>query len=137
MKTSQAGLNLIEVSEGFRNLPYRDVAGFLTVGYGHKILPGEDYSQGITPGQAQDLLQSDLGHVEDAMRQLMPSDCTQGQWDAGADFGFNLGVNALRTCLAHGFNQFPVQAPRWVNAGGEPQPGLVKRRAAEVELFTS
>jgi lysozyme len=137
MKTSQDGLNLIESSEGLRTMPYQDVAGYWSIGYGHKILAGEDFSAGITPSQAQALLQQDLGHVEDAMRQLLPINCTQGQWDACADFGYNLGVNALRTCLGHGFNQFPVQALRWVNAGGKEQPGLVTRRKAEVALFTS
>lgn len=135
MKTSQAGLDLIERSEGFRSMPYQDVAGVWTCGFGHKILPGEDYSAGVAIAQAQVLLQADLGHVEAAMAQLMPADCTQGQWDACADFAYNLGFGALRTCLGHGFSQFPVQAPRWVNAGGHPQPGLVTRRAAEVALF--
>jgi lysozyme len=137
MKTSQAGLTLIETSEGFRALPYQDVAGVWTVGYGHRILRGEDYSEGITQAQGQDLLQADLGQVEDALPGLVSDTCTQAQWDACADFAYNLGINALRTCLSHGWDQFPIQALRWVNAGGKEQPGLVTRREAEVALFTS
>ena len=77
MKTSQAGLNLIEEFEGIRNLPYLDVAGKPTIGYGHLIKPGEDFSAGITEAQAQDLLQADVETAENAVNALIPADCTQ------------------------------------------------------------
>ena len=41
MEISEAGLDLIKRSEGFRAEPYRDVAGYATIGYGHKLRPGE------------------------------------------------------------------------------------------------
>ena len=43
MELSAAGLNLVKVSEGFRSQTYLDVNGFPTIGYGHKILPGESF----------------------------------------------------------------------------------------------
>jgi lysozyme len=139
MKTSPAGLALIESSEGFRPLPYKDVAGILTVGYGHKIKPGEDFSAGLTEAQAQALLQSDLVPVENALAELVPESCTQNQYDALADFGLNLGIGALETMLAHGWAAVPSQMPRWafarVNGVETLVPGLVARRAAELRMF--
>jgi RHS repeat-associated protein len=43
---SANGLNFIEQHEGFRGKIYPDQAGHKTIGYGHKILPGEDFSKG-------------------------------------------------------------------------------------------
>lgn len=136
MKTSQVGLSLIETSEGFRNLPYQDVAGKWTIGYGHLIKVGEDFSGRITEGQGQTLLSTDVGIAESAVNSLAKQ-ANQNQFDALVDFAFNLGIGALKQMLAHGWDQIPVQILRWVNAGGHPQPGLMKRRQAELDLFNT
>ena len=39
--------------------PYKDSKGYLTVGYGHKVLPGENFHQGITEEQALSILRKD------------------------------------------------------------------------------
>ena len=47
MKTSQNGLNLIEHSEGLSLTVYVD-NGKPAIGYGHELLAGESYPDGIT-----------------------------------------------------------------------------------------
>jgi lysozyme len=136
MKTSQNGLNLIETSEGFRDTIYLDVAGKATIGYGHLIKSGEDFSTGITQEQGQALLQADVEIAEDAVNAHAPQ-ANQNQFDALVDFAFNLGTGALQQMLAHGWGQVPVQILRWNKAGGEIRSGLVRRREAEVTLFNS
>ena len=134
MKTSQAGLTLIESSEGLRTETYLDVAGNPTIGYGHLIKPDEDFSAGITQAQAQELLAQDVATAEAAVNAMAPQ-ANQNQFDALVDFTFNLGAGALRTMLGHGWSQVPTQIPRWNQAGGVVHAGLVTRRRAEVVLF--
>lgn len=139
MQLSPAGLGFIASNEGFVDHVYDDAAGIPTIGYGHKLLPGESFPDGITPSQGQAMLFKDLALVQNALTLLVPSNCTQNQWDALCDFGYNAGVAALKTMLAHGWDQVTTQIPRWVYAkvdGVETViPGLVTRRKAELTLF--
>lgn len=48
MSLSSKGLDFIKGYEKLRLKEYKDQAGNETIGYGHKILPGEDFSKGIT-----------------------------------------------------------------------------------------
>lgn len=137
MKTSQAGLELIKRSEGFRAQVYRDTAGFETIGYGHKLLSAEYFPDGITEEAAEALIASDLEGVERAITHLAGETLTQGQWDALADFGFNLGVGSLRMMLGHGIEQVPKQLLRWINIAGKPSNALLERREAELALWNS
>ena len=62
MRTSDKGIEQIKSFEGFRSMPYQDVVGKWTVGYGHLMIPGDGTVQGspITMGQATELLRKDL-----------------------------------------------------------------------------
>jgi lysozyme len=140
MTIDQYGLDFTKNFEGFSPMPYQDVAGIWTVGYGHKIKAGEDFSAGITIGQGQTLLFDDMEPVEEKIMRLAP-DCNQRQFNALCDFGFNLGVGALEQMLGHGIVSAPEQMLRWNKAhvNGEliAVPGLTRRRQAEVALFKS
>jgi GH24 family phage-related lysozyme (muramidase) len=97
--------------------------------------------QSITLEEAEDFLTSDMTLVENVLNGLVPESCTQQEFDPLADFGFNLGVGALRTMLGHGWDQVPQQILRWdkgKNKKGElvQVPGLTRRRKAEVAMFT-
>jgi lysozyme len=138
MTVDQAGIDFTKGFEGFSAAPYKDVAGVWTVGYGHKIKEGEDFSMGISMSQGETLLYDDMEHPEAAILKLAP-DCNQNQFNALADFGFNLGVGALEQMLSHGILQVPTQMLRWNKAhvNGEliEVKGLTRRRQAEVALF--
>ena len=142
MRTSANGLALIKQFEGLRLQVYEDAAGLPTIGYGHKVRSSESFSEGISLSAAELLLRQDVDKVDAAMNaQHLALDLNQDQWDAVADFCFNLGAGALIMMLSHGIDQIPAQMPRWCHAkvdGVETTlPGLVARRAAEVALYNT
>jgi lysozyme len=59
MSLSSRGLDFIKGYEKLRLKVYTDQAGYETIGYGHKVLPGEDFSGGINEAQALSLLKQD------------------------------------------------------------------------------
>ena len=134
MKTSANGLKFIEEQEGCKLQVYLDSIGKPTIGVGHLILPGEDFSGGVTQEQAYSLLTTDVSKVDEVLTRLSPN-LTQNQHDALSSFGFNLGVGALRQLLSHGIDQIPVQILRWDKAGGKEVPALLARRQRELALF--
>ncbi len=137
MQTSVRGVQFIKQNEGFAPDAKGDY-GHEVIGYGHDLLPGESFPNGITEAEADALLGKDVAKVDAAMNaQHLALDLNQNQWDAVADFTFECGTGALVELLAHGVDQIPAQLPRWVHAGGKVLPGMVARRAAEVALFNS
>jgi lysozyme len=64
MHLSSAGLDLLKKSEGFRDRVYADVAGFRTIGFGHRLALGEAYPAGITRAQGETILSHDLAIAE-------------------------------------------------------------------------
>ncbi len=92
---SDAGLELIKRSEGFRDRQYLDAAGFPTIGYGHLVEADESFPGGVTEAQAETLLAGDVNEAEQAVRRLVRVALTQGQFDALVDFVFNLGEGPL------------------------------------------
>lgn len=143
MKLSNAGLDLVKRSEGFRSHTYLDVNGFPTIGYGHRILPSEPFSGAITEAQAADLLASDVRVAEKAVERVVKVPLTQGQFDSLVDFCFNLGGERLASStllkvLNGGRYQDAVeQLLRWDLAGGQVNAGLKARRQAECTLWNS
>ena len=87
------GLSLLKKHEGLRLSAYRDVAGVLTIGYGHT---GPDVFEGqtITEAQAEQLLLADVRTAQDAL-SLVTVPLTEPQKDALTSFIFNVGVGAF------------------------------------------
>jgi lysozyme len=143
MQLSAEGLDLIKRSEGFRNQVYRDVAGFPTIGYGHRITRGESFPEGIGEPQAAAILANDVRVAEQAVARLVRVTLTQGQFDALVDFCFNLGAGRLasstllRELNAGRYEAAAEQLLAWDHAGGEVNAGLKARREAEFRLWTA
>jgi lysozyme len=141
MNLSNAGLELLKRSEGLRLRVYRDVAGFQTIGYGHRILCAEHYLAGITEAQAAALLAQDVEGAEDCVRHLVRVPLTQGQFDALVDFIYNLGVarlansTLLRELNAGRYDDAAQQLLLWDHAGEKEIAGLKARREAEYTLW--
>jgi len=145
MQTSENGYQLIRDEEGFTPIAKGDF-GHQEIGYGHDLLPGESYPNGIDLAHGEFLLDADVIKVENALQPLFPANGTQNQWDALIDMGYECGVEALQELLAHGWDQIPYQLYHvnpdgsqhgWIHAGGVIQPGMVKRRQREIALFQS
>lgn len=132
---------------GFSPVPYRDSAGILTIGWGHRIQPSEHFDQPLTAAQADQLLHQDLKAAEAAVNKLVSVPITQSIFDALACFVFNVGAaNFSGSTLLFELNQrrYAVAANellRWDKAYNpktrkkESLAGLVRRREAERQLY--
>jgi len=138
-------LHLIESFEGKRNCWYRDPIGLPTIGYGHLIVKGDPYHQGtcLTNAQVENLLRSDLGSYVSCVHKLITAPLNQNMFDALVSFAFNLGCGTLQSSTlrkrlnAGNYAAVCPQLKLFVNAGGHPLAGLVRRRNAECNLFHS
>ena len=97
MQFSAAGMELLKRSEGFRAQVYLDVAGFPTIGYGHKQLHRDSFPNGITEATAGQILNLDVADAQESVARLVKVRISQGQFDALVDFTFNLGEDRLAT----------------------------------------
>lgn len=142
MQTSQRGLELIKNAESFRAYPYLCPANVWTQGYGH-TRDVKPTSLPVTVAQAEVWLAADVKQYEQSVKTLIKVPLTQGQFDALVSFTFNLGGGALqRSTLRSKLNRGDYEGAanellKWVRGGGRILSGLVKRRAAERELFLS
>jgi len=154
MKFSNAGQALLMGMEGFSDKPYRCSAGHLSIGYGHKIKPGEVFDT-ITEGSAIMMMMKDAKPFENFINYYIPVDLTQNQFDALVIFLFNIGEGNFQKStvytnlkLGH-FEEATIPWSKWINVsewvidpvtGIEkkvlvPVKGLITRRQREIELF--
>ena len=142
MHLSSEGLELLKRSEGFRSSTYQDAAGFATIGFGHKVRPGENYGVAITRPQAEAILTRDVQVAEDAVTRHVSVPLTQGQFDALVDFVFNLGegrfaASTLLRYLNEGkYDAAAWQLLAWDHSGSHELTALKNRREAEFHLWS-
>lgn len=165
MKTSGHGTAFIQAQEwiprsarcGWNEaqklyFPYKDYKGFWTMGCGHLVRSGEDFSAGRTEQQISDLLAADLSKVEQAIKEHVSAPLTQNRYDALVSFGFNEGTGALdpahhdpvRLINLYHYEAFARSGPNgkivgeitaWDITGGVHDTGLARRRQAEGRMF--
>lgn len=138
MQLSENGQIFLKTNEGLV-LTVKPDCGKTVIGYGHDLLPGESFPNGITRDQADQIFTADTRKWEKAVSAVVPATCTQNQFDALVDFTHECGVEALHELLAHGWNQVPQQLPRWIHAHVDGKltvlAGMVERRRKEVEMW--
>lgn len=111
-----------------------------TIGYGHTgpdVFPGDK----ITEEEAEELLRYDLRRFEAGVEELIPGLLIH-EYGALVSWAYNCGLGAvsdstLRRRINSGEDHQIVIAeelPRWNKGGSGVMPGLVRRRAAEVEF---
>lgn len=141
MRMSEAGLDLLKRSEGFRPQVYRDACGLASIGYGHRLLDPKAFPFGLSEPEAAKLLATDLAEAERAVARLVKVPLSQGQFDALVDFVYNLGAGRLATSTllrmlnAGRYQDACEHLLQWDHAGGRELAGLKARRQAEVELW--
>ena len=145
MRASINGINLIKQFEGCRYSPYRDSVGLWTVGYGHLIGDGKSLPSGdnrvFTQEEIDSFLVNDLTRTESGINMLVRVPLTQNQFDALCSFCYNLGIGTyqkstlLKYINASLWDAAANDLLKFHFAGGVSQPGLVKRRQAEHDLF--
>lgn len=160
MQPSKACTDLIKQFEGFYAEAYLCPAGVPTIGWGTTAYPNGakvKIGEKCTVVQAQEYLDSEVKEKAKEVAVLLNGKpFTQHQFDALVSFAYNLGTGALKgsTLLKKalinpndisianyktGENNKPAvdscEFLKWVRAGGVVYKGLVRRRAAEADLY--
>jgi lysozyme len=144
-QVTKEGLELVKHYEGLRTQAYRCPAGVWTIGYGHT--KGVRAGMEVTEAEAEELLRQDLAASGEQVERLVHVKLTDPQFSALASFVFNVGAGnlesstLLRRLNAGDYDAVPSELAKWVKAT-DPNtgkkvtlPGLVRRRAAEGELW--
>lgn len=141
-RINAAGLALIKQWEGCELVAYKDVAGVLTIGYGHTSAAGIPHvHQGMRMSQheAEVTLRDDLRKFEERVDRLVKVSLTENQFSALVSFDFNTGALHKSTLLKRlnkgDYDAVPGELMKWINSGGKKVKGLVNRRAAEAGLW--
>lgn len=137
---------VIKHFEGLKLKAYKDAGGVWTIGYGATTYEnGKHVKEGdeITPYTAGILL---VWHVLQAGRELerlITSDVTQCQFDALVSFLYNIGgakfknytIRRIVNNNPNDIEAVKIWLPKYAFAGKKKLPGLVKRRAVELNIY--
>lgn len=136
---------MIEKFEGFSNRIYNDIGGKATIGFGHLVRAGENFSGGISREGASKLLMGDMQSAKDSVLRLVKVALNSNQLGALTDFVYNLGSGALaKSTLLKKLNagdysgaaeQFSRFNKVLIGGGYQTSAGLTSRRLAEERLF--
>lgn len=155
-RMSPEGRAMLRKLEGSRASAYRDVAGFWTIGVGHKLTRDELMSgkvdiagelvrwrEGLTVEQIDVLLEQDVRAYERAVNSCVRTVLSQEQFDSLVSFCFNVGPSAfcestlVRRLNAGQYEDVPAQLRKWIYAAGETYDGLARRREVEIERWNA
>jgi len=133
---------------------YHDQVGLPTIGVGHLLtrselssgkiqLGGEPirWSDGLTDGEVDAILSTDVAQVERAISSWVRVPLTQFEFDALVSFVFNIGDEAfvkstlLRRLNESKFLTVPEQMRKWVYSKGLKLLVLVDRREREIAMW--
>ena len=153
-EVNQATIDLVKRFEGVHDgdkrtailEPQPDPIGIPTLGYG-AIYDRRNRrvtidTPAITLDEAEGLLARDLSKAARYVRALVP-EMSENKIGALTSFTYNLGRGAfksstlLKRVRLGEWDDVPYQLDRWVFAGGRRLPGLVARRRAEAELWST
>jgi len=139
---SEFALRVVKAFESFSPDAYECPGGEMTIGFGHVILPTEDFEGGpITMAAAEDLLARDFRIAQTAVLREVAVLLEAHELEALASFVFNLGqakfagstlLKRIRAGDRHGAAK---EFLRWIYAKSKPQRGLIRRRHAECVWF--
>lgn len=139
-----AGLSLLQASEGRRLNAYLDPVGIPTICDGHT---GPEVRLGLryTSAQCDALTRQDVAATSAGIARCVTTPLNQNQHDALVVFAYNVGVTStckstlVRRLNAKDFVGAANEFPKWKYATMGTRrvvlQGLVKRRAAERDLF--
>jgi lysozyme len=133
------GSFLVAPNEGWRNKPYVDPVGILTVCAGHT---GKDINKNktYTDEECLGLLAKDLWSADQAVHNTIHVPLTIYQEAALVSFTYNVGEgNLAKSTLAKDFNAKKYDAGcsqllQWVYAKRHKSPGLIDRRTQEYKM---
>ena len=137
-----AGLALVKEFEECRLVAFKPTPNDRwTIGWGHTegVKEGDTCSQ----EQADTWLREDLLLAENCVAEAVKIPLTDNEFSACVSLAYNIGCDAFEnSTLVHLINESDIdgaqaQFRRWVKQKGKVLNGLVRRRAAEEQLFES
>jgi GH24 family phage-related lysozyme (muramidase)/LAS superfamily LD-carboxypeptidase LdcB len=141
------GIALIKHFEGFERCASPDPIGLPTIGYGHLCKKNDPVCKRcFTEPEAAAFLIEDLKTYENCVQKALGplmSRTNPAQYAAMVSFTFNLGCGGFQTStflkrMKGGeapSKYVKSEFGKFVNAGGRPFSGLVRRRTEESDLF--
>lgn len=111
------------------------------VGYGHLVMPGEDFSNGITKTEAQALYQQDAKFAAGGVNSAVHAKVTQVQFDALVALAFDIGNGAFdHSAVVSALNNGqPVKEAYFTDfdmSAGKADPAMKQSRSADWKLFS-
>ena len=139
--------SVVKNFEGFSSTAYPDPPGqtkTYSIGYGHKIVPGDGLSptSTITQEQGNTFLTSDLQTSANAVSSSVTTPLEPTQQAALTSLAYNIGGSAFKnSTLVSDLNNgntagAAAQFNNWVYANGQVNSTLVSRRTQEQSLFS-
>lgn len=162
MKMSDKGIEWLKGLEGSvkvngKHVIYDDATGKpvpagvplpvgATIGYGHLVKPGEDFTNGITERQAIALLRSDIATAERAVQDNITAHMSQPQYDALVSLAYNIGARGFKNSTVvkyinnpdfHSsvYSDLESAWKAWNRTQGKVSNGLINRRQNEWNLY--
>lgn len=138
MTINDKGLELIKSFEGLCLKAYKALPSekYYTIGYGHY---GADVKEGqtITKAEAEALLRADLKKYEAKVNKYSAYNWNENEFSALVSFAYNVGnIDGLTKKGERSREEIKKVWASYSKAGGKELCGLVRRRKAELELFT-
>lgn len=141
MTHSMRAAELVAKFEGFSATAYADGNNIATIGYGHTA--GVKLHDVTTEAVALVWLSQDLDAADQCLNShLKDVPMNQNQFDALCSFVFNIGCGnfSKSTCFrnleAGQYAAAGAAMLMWNKIAGKVSAGLVRRREAELELFS-
>lgn len=139
-RINAAGRKLICDFEGYNLKSYRCPRGIWTCGRG-STGPDVVASTVWTAEECEKRFDEDLRKFEAGVEKLVKVRLSDNQFSSLVSFCYNLGLRTLENSTllkllnAGKYQDAAEQMPRFCHAGSVVLPGLVRRRAAERDLF--
>lgn len=125
--------------EGYRSKPYYDVNRW-SWGYGTEAPNGENSGTISKSDAMRDAINFSM-QQQQTLRNYLKQPLNDKKWAALLSFAYNLGTgNAIKLVDTINTGDMNLIGNKWnqyIYAGGIVNPDLIKRRAAEFQLFNS
>lgn len=123
---------------------YDDRYGYPTIGFGHLVLDGEDFSKGLSSDEVNQLFVKDSKRFVNKVNKYLKVGVSQNQFDALVSLAFNIGgnsepirkLNAGTIVVESDFSEYCKVRDPHDKARKVVAKGLLKRRKAEWIIFS-
>lgn len=141
MQCNALGIAIIKEFEGCRLTAYQDGNGIWTLGWGET--GGIKEGDNCTQEEADAWLAKAISNIEHGVTRMLKRPLDDNQFSALCSLVYNIGLghfaasSVLQLINADMMSQVPVAIFKWCRIAGEVSPGLLRRRKAEIALWST